>query len=95
MPSYPKLPGRSVVPSNKSEQSPSPFGTGQSKVSTASIDSAPTINSVHSLMSLASRISDDLYPQEKLVASLLAWLETVDPVVYKEETPWSPELVAN
>lgn len=59
----------------------------------ASIDSTATVNTVHSIMSMVSYISEDLYTQDALVASLRAWLASVDPAAYRSETPWRPEVV--
>jgi hypothetical protein len=54
------------------------------------VDSTATINSLHSLQSLARHISAELYPQEILVVSLRTWLASVYPMAYRQEMPWSP-----
>ena len=65
--------------------------TIETKSSTQSMDSAATVESVHSLLSLVKQISDELYPQETLVRDLRAWLSTIDPEEY-EQVPWSEEV---
>ena len=94
MANYPAA-GRPIsVRSDRTRQSVRSSGTDGSAVSTASIDSTATINSVHSLMSLVRQISHQLYPKETLVTDLRNWLAAVDPVVYRREMPWQPNVVA-
>lgn len=69
-------------------------GTGNSGASKWSIDSADTVNSVHTLRSLANQISAELYPQERLASQLDDWQNTLDPVAYRRQGPWPPEVKA-
>jgi hypothetical protein len=55
------------------------------------VDSAATVESVHSLLSLVKQISDELHPQETLVRDLRAWVSTIDSEEY-EQVPWSEEV---
>lgn len=82
------------VPSNRSGRSVPSVRTNSSVASRVSIDSTATVNSVHSLQSLANQISQDLYPQEALAGELKGWLRTIDPEAYRRDEPWRPELVA-
>ncbi|KAK4198573.1 hypothetical protein QBC40DRAFT_283560 [Triangularia verruculosa] len=60
---------------------------------TSSVDSTATVNSAHSLTSLARRISRELYPNEAQLASLETWAENID-VYIPRGRPWAPEVVA-
>ncbi|KAK3944695.1 hypothetical protein QBC46DRAFT_404256 [Diplogelasinospora grovesii] len=63
--------------------------TGNSGTPESSVDSTATINSVPSLLSLASRISAELERQRRVVDAHKAWLATVDPEEYAPEATWS------
>lgn len=49
---------------------------------------------MHSLQSLASRLSAELGTQKTLATALREWLASVDPAAYSGELPWRTEVQA-
>ncbi|KAK4170732.1 hypothetical protein QBC36DRAFT_124739 [Triangularia setosa] len=63
------------------------------RASISSVDSTATVNSAHSLASLARRISRELYPNETKLASLDTWAKNMG-IYIPRGRPWAPEVVA-
>ncbi|KAK0701221.1 hypothetical protein B0T21DRAFT_397624 [Apiosordaria backusii] len=82
-------PRRSRTPSRTSVPAPE---RRDSRASRSSVDSTATVQSAHSLASLARRISRELYPDEAAVASLRTWAENLN--LYIPRGPWAPEVLA-